>query len=66
MRQDPPGAGFDVGGVDDAPCFVAVGDDPEERAASFLVDGHVAEFVDDQESGLADGGEFVVESVDQI
>ena len=64
IAQDAsPAAEFDVGGVDDAPCLVAVGDDLEEQAAAFLVDGHVAEFVDDQQAGLTDGGEFVVEPV---
>lgn len=58
-----PAAELDVGGVDDAPCLVAVGDDLEEQAAAFLVDGHVAEFIDDDQPRLADGGEFVVEPV---
>ena len=35
----------------------------EEQAAAFLVDGHVAEFIDDDQPRLADGGEFVVEPV---
>ena len=43
-----PSAEFDVGGVDDAPCLVAVGDDLEEETAAFLVYGQVAELVDDQ------------------
>ena len=32
-----PSAEFDVGGVDDAPCLVAVGDDLEEETAAFPV-----------------------------
>ena len=58
-----PAAGFDVGGVDDTAGFVAVGDDLEEQAASVLVAGRVAELVEDQEPGLADGVEFFVEPV---
>ena len=58
-----PSAELDVGGVDDAPCLVAVRDDLEEQAAAFLVDGDVAELVEDDEPGLADHGELPVEPV---
>ena len=60
-RPHPPDSMLAV--VDDAPCLVAVADDLEEEAAAFLVDGQVAELVDDQEPGLADAGEFPVEPV---
>lgn len=51
IAQDAaPAAGFDVGGVDDAPCLIAVGDDLEEQATAFLVAGHVAELVDDNQA----------------
>ena len=58
-----PSAEFDVGGVDDAPCLVAVGNDLEEEPAALLVYGQVAELVDDEKSGLADAREFPVEPV---
>lgn len=54
----PPSAGLDVGGVGDALPLVRVGDDLEEQATSLLVEGDVAELVNDQEPGPADLGEF--------
>ena len=58
-----PSAEFDVGGVDDAPCLVGIGNDLEEEPAALLVYGQVAELVDDEKSGLADAREFPVEPV---
>ena len=58
-----PSAGLDVGGVDDAPCLVTVCDDLEEQAAALLVDGDVAELVEDDEPGLADRRKLPVEPV---
>lgn len=64
VAEDPaPSGELDVGGVDDALGLVRVGDDLEQEPAAFLVDGHVAEFVDDQERGSADHGEFPVEPI---
>ena len=64
VAQDTsPTAELDVAGVDDAASFVAVGDDLEEQSAAFLVDGQVAELVDDQQARLAYGGELAVETV---
>ena len=54
-------AGLDVGGADDALGLVRVGDDLEQEPAAFLVDGHVAELVDDDHAGLGDGLRFPVE-----
>lgn len=34
-----PSAEFDVGGVDDAPCLVGIGNDLEEEPAALLVYG---------------------------
>ena len=63
VAEDPaPSAELDVGGVDDALPLVRVGHDLEEQAAALLVDGHVAELVEDDEPGFADHGEFPVES----
>ena len=42
---------------------VAVGDDLEQEPGAVDVDGQVAEFVDDEQVGLADGLEFLVEPV---
>lgn len=56
-------AEFEVAGVDDAPPFVAVGDDLEQETCSVDVDGQVAQFIDDQEPIPADGREFPVEPV---
>ena len=56
-----PSAGLDVGGVDDALGLVRVGHDLEQESAAFLVDGHVAELVDDDHAGLGDGLRFPVE-----
>ena len=48
-------AEFDVGGVDDAPCLIGIGNDLEGGATTaLLVYGQVAELVDDEKSGLAD------------
>ena len=58
-----PAAEFDVRGEDHALTFIRIGDDLEQQAAAFLIDGHVAELVDDQEPRLADHGEFLVEPV---
>ena len=58
-----PAAGLDVRGEDHALTFVCVGGDLEQQTAAFLIDGHVAELVDDQEPRLADHGEFLVEPV---
>ena len=64
VAQDAaPSAGLDVGGVDDAPCLVGIGYDLEQEPAAFLVDGHVAELVDDQEPRLPDARELPVEPV---
>ena len=64
VAEDPaPSAELDVGGVDDALGLVRVGDDLEQEPAAVLVDGHVAEFVDDEQRGPADRGEFPVEPV---
>ena len=49
--------------VDDALPLVRVGHDLEEQAAALLVDGHVAELVEDDEPGFADLGELLVEPV---
>ena len=54
---------FDVGGVDDAPRLVGIGDDPEEETTAFLVYGQVAELVDDQQARLADDDELPAEPV---
>ena len=64
VAEDPAlSAELDVGGVDDALGLVRVGDDLEQEPAAVLVDGHVAEFVDDEQRGPADRGEFPVEPV---
>ena len=46
-----PFAEFDVGGEDDAAAFVCSGDDLVEQACSVDVEGHVAEFVEDDQVG---------------
>ena len=58
-----PPAELEVAGENDAPFFVAVGDDLEEQACPVDVDGQVAQLVDDQEPVPADPVEFAVESV---
>ena len=58
-----PSAELEVRGEDDASPFVAVGDDLEQEPGAVDVDGQVAEFVDDEQVGLADGLEFLVEPV---
>lgn len=56
-----PPAGLDVRGVNDGLHLVRVGDDLEQQPAAFLVDRHVAQLVDDQQAGLADGRDLPVE-----
>ena len=58
-----PSAGLDVGGVDDAPCLVGIGYGLEREPAVFLVDGWVAELVEDDGPGFAGLREFLVEPV---
>ena len=55
-----PSAELEVRGEDDVPPFVAVRDDPEQETGTVDVDGQVAEFVDDEQAGLADCLEFPV------
>ena len=40
-----------VGGQDDRAAFVALADDLEEQVGAALVDGQIAQFVDDQQIG---------------
>ena len=58
-----PSAEFEVGGEDQASFLVTVGYDLEEQAGAFDVDGQIVEFVDDDQFGLADRGEFPVEAL---
>ena len=58
-----PSAELEVRGEDDASPFVAVGDDLEQEPGAVDVDGQVSELVDDEQVGLADGLEFLVEPV---
>ena len=50
---EDPGPLFEglVGGQHDGAAFVALADDLEEQIGAVLVDGQVAEFVQDQQSG---------------
>ncbi len=56
-----PFAEFDVGGEDDATTFVGAGDDLVEQARSVDVEGHVAEFVEDDQVGAGQVLEDLVE-----
>jgi len=42
-----------VGGQDQGPLLVAAGDELEEQVGTMLVDGDVADLIDNQELGLA-------------
>ena len=58
-----PSAGLEVRGEDDAAGLVAVRDDLEQEAGPVDVDGQVAQFVDDDQPGLAYRLELGVQSV---
>ena len=49
-----------VGGQHDGTTFVTLADDLKEQVGAVLVDGQVAEFVDDEESWLEIAGEFAL------
>ena len=51
-----------VGGDHHGGAFVALADDLEQQVGAVLVDGQVAEFVDDEEGGLEIAGEFALEA----
>ena len=56
-----PFAELDVRGEDDAASLVRAGDDLVEQAGAVDVEGHVAEFVEDEQVGFGDVLEQVVE-----
>jgi len=65
IRGQPQGGQVEVGGDDEGLGFVGVGDDFEEETSAVLVDGEVAEFVEDEELGAGEFGELAVEAVTQ-
>ena len=61
-ERGPLFEGF-VGGQDDGAAFVAGADDLEEQVGALLVDGQVADFVEDQQAGRGIAFEFGFQAV---
>ena len=63
IREDgAPFAEFDVGGEDDTASFIGAGDDLVEQAGAVDVEGHVAEFIEDDQIGAGQVLEDLIET----
>lgn len=61
-KDGAPFAEFDVGGEDDTASFIGAGDDLVEQAGAVDVEGHVAEFIEDDQIGAGQVLEDLIET----